>query len=55
MAQLYPKADPERVQGVQSNPLSAPTPPRYEISYQNGIIWHRRDQFFTFSRDILRQ
>ena len=55
MAQLYPKADPEGVQGVQSNPLSTPTPPRFKISYQNGITWHRRDQIISFSRDNLRQ
>ena len=52
MAQLYPKADPE---GIQSNPLSTPTPPRFKISYQNGITWHRRDQIISFSRDNVRQ
>ena len=55
MAQLYPKADPEGVQGVQSNPLSTPTPPRFKISYQNRITWYRRDQIISFSRDNLRQ
>ena len=42
MAQLYPKADPE---GVQSNPLSTPTPPRFKISYQ----------IISFSQDNIRQ
>ena len=55
MAQLYPKADPEGVQGVQSNPLSTPNPPRFKISYQNRITWHRRDQIISFSWDILGQ
>ena len=51
MAQLYPKADPEGIQGVQSNPLSTPTPPRFKIFHQNGRTWHRRDQIISFSRD----
>ena len=55
MAQLYPKADLEGIQGVQSNPLSTLTPPRFKISYQNGITWHRRNQIISFSRGNLRQ